>query len=661
MHFRHVTKQGPATVPRDRKQDFTLNALRQPSVTHASSSAPRAPQRLGALLLALVVATVFAVWSGQQPARADANALTDDRSVSVPTGWWSYANVTEQFVKDRLDEHDARLTDIEVHDAAAGTYTVVMVRGSGAYAVPGWWWYPRLTFDEVGQKLNEHTGRLIDLDPYVVNGQVRYAVVMVSNTGSAARTWWWSSGVTSAAVGDLLPANKPNPGDPAKRLVDLETYQVNGTKLYSAIYIANIGADAKSWQWWLNQSSASVKQRMDEFGGRITNLERQADGTYNLIQVHNSGSDDKASWVHFGLTSINQVLDVAAQHGARVFDVDTYLVNGGRRYDAVMIDNANAETRRLSDLIAPAYTDANGLPTADFGFYLKRIGGSQSAGLQTTLQYEPASSIKAVHNLTVMRSVRSGEQLNASFTYYNYPNSPFWPNTKDACPIPADEVTANRVTSTLDFGKDNMMSISDNRTTRGVVLRYGLGTVQSAAIAAGMTSTTINQDQIGCAFLGGKRNFTTLVDMGRLYEGVEDGTLLDAGQFRTEFFQPMNNGVGGALAAIVTAEANAQGKGAVAADFIARMRNHFKGGSYNVPCDQAGCSNGWVYVRTNAGRMALPVKSGGVVGERVFVYGAFVDNQFVCATCSTATLDNAVAKINVELFRAEIRSALLTW
>jgi hypothetical protein len=637
--------------------------LRQPSVLHPNSSVLISPQRLGALLLALVVAAAVAVWSGQRPAHADANALTDDRSVSVVTGWWSYTNVTEQFVTDRINEHDARLTDVEVYDAAAGTYTVVMVRDSGAYAVPGWWWYPSLTFAEVGQKINQHTARLIDIDPYVVNGQVRYAVVMVSNTGSAARSWWWSSGVTSTTVGDLLPANKPNVGDPVKRLVDLETHTVGGTKVYSAIYVANTGTDAKSWQWWLNQSAASVRQKMNDFGGRITNLERQADGTYNFIQVHNSGSDAKASWVHFGLTSLSQTLNVAAQHGARVFDVDTYLVGGARRYDALMIDNVNAETRRLTDLIAPAYTDADGLPTADFGFYLKRVGGSQSTGLRTTLQYEPASSIKAVHNLTAMRSVRNGESLNASFTYYNYPNSPFNANTKDACPIPGDEVVANRVTSTLDFGKDNMMSISDNRTTRGIVLRYGLGAVQGAANAAGMTSTTIGQDQIGCAYLGGKRNFTTLVDMGRLYEGVEDGTLLGAGQFRTEFYQPMNTGVGGGspLAAIVTAEANAQGKGAVAAQFIALMRNHFKGGSYNVPCAQVGCSNGWVYVRTNAGRMALPVKSGGVVSERVFVYGTFVDNQYLCTTCSTVPLDNAVATINAELFRAEIRSALLTW
>jgi len=637
MHVRHVTARRPASGPIVR------------------------PRRIGALLSALVLAAVMAVWGGTQPARADANALTDDKSVSVPTGWWTYTNVSVQYVTDRINEHGARLTDIEVYDAAAGTYTVVMVRNTGAYAVPGWWWYPQLTASQVTQKINEHNARLIDLDPYVVNGEVRYAVVLVSNTGSAARAWWWLPGASVSAVSDLLAENKPNTGDPVKRLIDLETYQLGGTKYYSAIYVANTGADAKAWQWWLDQSVTSVKQKVNQFGGRITNLERQADGTYNFIQVHNSGSDQMAAWAHVGLTSISQALDVAAQHGARVFDVDTYQVSGQRRYDVLMIDNANAETRRLHDLFAPTFSDADGLPTANFGFYLKRVGGSQSVGLRTTLPFEPASAIKAVHNLTVMSSVRNGESLSAAFDYYNYPNSPFNAGTKDACPIPSDEVPANRITSTLDFGKDNMMTISDNRTTRGIVLRYGLGAVQAAAATAGMASTTINQDQIGCAFLGGKRNFTTLVDLGRLYEQVEDGTLLGTGQYRAEFFQPMNSGVNATLAAIVTQEANALGKGAIAAQFISLMRNHFKGGSYDVPCSQAGCSNGWLYIRANAGRMALPVKSGGVLSERVFVYGWFVDNQYRCSSCSTATMDSTLATIDAELFRAEIRSALSTW
>jgi hypothetical protein len=613
--------------------------------------------RLGAPLLALVAATSLVVLPAQ-PANADPNALTDDTSVSVPTQWWTYTNVTTAEIANRINQHGARLTDIEPYNDSGTRFTVVMVRNTGAYQVPGWWWYVGLTFNQVSSTISSTGGRLVDIETYLVNGQVRYAIVLVSNTGGAARAWWWLSGVSATAVSNLLPANVPNQGNPAKRLVDLESITVNGSRTYSAIFIANTGSDAKAWQWWLNQTPASIGQRVNAFGGRITNLERQDDGTYNFIQVRNSGSDNKYWRYYFGLSSASATNQVALQYGTRVFDLETYVVNGQRRYDSVMIDNVNAETRRVSSLMEPAFTGSNGLPTADFGFYLKRVGGSQVSGLQTDLTWEPASAVKAVHNLAVMRS---GESLNSSFIFYTYPNSPFNAGTKDACPIPGDEVAANRLTNTLDWGKDRMMTLSDNRTTRGVVLRYGLSTIQNTAAVAGMTSTTINQDQVGCGFLGGKRNFTTLVDLGRLYERVENGSLLGTGGLRTEFFQPMNSGAN-TLTGIVTAEANAMGKGSSASAFIARIRNQFKGGTYDIPCSQAGCSNGQIYIRTNAGRIALPIRTGpGSFGERVYVYGVFVDDQFNCSGCSTATWDSALTTVGAELFRAEIRSALQTW
>lgn len=615
-----------------------------------------------ALLLVAVVTAASLVVLPAQPASADPNALTDDTSVSVPTQWWTYTNVTTAQIADRVNQHGARITDIEPYNSAGNRFTVVLVRNAGAYQVPGWWWFVGLTFNQVVSNVNSTGGRLIDIETYLVNGQVRYAIALVSNTGGAARAWWWLSGVSATAVNSLLPANTPNAGDPVKRLVDLESITVNGTRQYSAIFIANTGADAKAWQWWINQTPASVGQRVNAFGGRITHLQRQENGTYNFIQVRNAGSDNKYWRYYFGLSSASAVNQVALQYNTRVFDLETYVVNGQRRYDAVMIDNVDAETRRLTNLIAPAFTGSNGLPTADFGFYLRRVAGSEVTGLQTTLTWEPASAIKAVHNLAVLFRTLVDDSLGSSFTYYTYPNSPFFPNTKDACPIPGDEVAANRLTSTLDFGKDRMMSISDNRTTRGIVLRYGLPWIQAVAASPGllnMTDTTINQDQIGCGFLGGKRNFTTLVDMGKLYERVESMTAQP--QLQTEFYQPMNSGAG-SLAAIVTAEANAMGKGSIATAFISRIRNHFKGGSYDIPCSQAGCTNGLVYIRTNAGRIALPIRTGpSSFDERVYVYGTFVDNQFQCTGCSTTAWDNARATIGAELFRAEIRSALQTW
>lgn len=605
-------------------------------------------------LLAMLAAMAVAV-APAQPAAADPNALTDDTSVSVPTSWWTYTNVTVTQIGNLVNQHGARITDIEPYNSAGTRFTVVMVRDAGAYQVPGWWWYVGLTFSQLQSQISGTGGRLIDIEPYLVNGSTRYAAVLVANTGGAARAWWWLAGVNLSAVTNLLPAGS---GAPAKRLVDIESVTVNGVKQWSAVMIANTGSDAKAWQWWVNQSSSAVGQRVNAFGGRITSLDRQEDGTYNLIQVHNSGSDNKYWRYYFGLISASATNKVALQYNTRVLDLETYVVNGHRRYDAVMIDNVDAETRRLTNLMTPAFTGANGLPTADFGFYLKRVNGGEVTSLQRDLTWEPASAIKAVHNLAVLLD---GASLTSNLVYYDYPNSPFNAGTKDACPIVGDEVAANQNVSTLDWGKDRMMSVSDNRTTRGIVLRFGLTAITNAAAAAGMSDTTINQAMIGCGFLGGNRNDTTLVDMGRLYERVENGSLLNNAD-RTEFFQPMNSGAGN-LSAIVTAEANAMGKGGVVNAFLARIQNQFKGGSYNIPCGQVStCANGQIYIRTNAGRIVLPIRTAsGGFGERAYVYGTFVDDQFQCNGCSTTAWDNARATVDAEIFRSVVRSALQTW
>jgi hypothetical protein len=336
-----------------------------------------------------------------------------------------------------------------------------------------------------------------------------------------------------------------------------------------------------------------------------------------------------------------------------------------------MIDNANAETRRITNLFSPTFTGSNGLPVASFGAYVKRVGGSVGTALQPDRQFEPASAIKAVHNLRVMRLVQAGsqfEQLTNSLTYYNYPNSPFNASTKDACTIAADETAANQLTATVDWGKDQMMSISDNRTTRAFVLRYGLAALNSTAQnTALMASTSIQQDEPGCGWLGGKQNLTTLADLGRLYERVEDGSVLTAAN-RTEFYQPMNGGAfdgGGsenAIVAIVQQEAAAQGKSGVVNAFVAGMDWRHKGGSYNIPCSQASCASGQLYFRSLAGRLTLPIKLGWLSGTRTYVFGRYVDGLNIgCAGCvSAASADAALNAVTPELFREAIASALAT-
>ena len=115
-------------------------------------------------------------------------------------------------------------------------FTVRMVSNSGAYAVPGWWWYYGQTFANVVSLLNTNNGRLIEIEPYDAGGGViRFAIVMVSNTGAAARAWSWLAGVSSAQITTHLNRS-------GHRLIDLDTYTEGGVKKYAVVLVRNTGA-----------------------------------------------------------------------------------------------------------------------------------------------------------------------------------------------------------------------------------------------------------------------------------------------------------------------------------------------------------------------------------------------------------------------------------
>lgn len=611
-------------------------------------------------LVVVVLSTTVALAGGPSRVSADAVSLTGDESVKAPTGWWAYSGVSVAQVKSLLAQKGARLTDVEIYDSTP-KFTVTMVRNAGSYAAPGgWWWYYGLTLASVKSRISANGARLIDIQPYSTGSGIRYAVVMVKNAGSANRAWWWYTGVSSASVSSALSTNKA-------RLVDLETYTEGGVKKYAVIMVRNSGSDAKSWQWWLNQTSAGVSAKLNSFGGRLVDLHRQSNGTYNAIMVKQTGSDNIYYRYYFGLPSIARVIQIATLYNTRVVDVETYVSGANRRYDAIMIDNANAESRRLTNLMAPVFTDSSGLPTAQFGYYVKRVDSSVVVDSAAGLQYEPASAIKALHNLRAMKDIQSGAKtLTSTGFYYNYPNSPNNAGTKDACPVDGDEIVANRVTASFDFLHDNMMSISDNRTTRYFAILYGLPNLKATALGAGMTNTVVGQARLGCGKLGGA-NFTTLTDLGRLYEGVENGTQLnDINGARAEFYQPMNNGISTALQTVVNQEAAKLGKSVIANDFFNAMSARVKGGSYNIACAQLepGCKGAFYYYRDFAGRILIPFKVGGVItpaNGRSYVYGRYVDSLRLSNGASTTAFDNISATIDVEMLRTTINAALQTW
>lgn len=632
--------------------------------------------RFARMLLILLGCTVCNAW-----AALDTTASTDDHSINVPTAWWAYSNVTAAQVNTYLTQNNARLTDLEVYSVVSGVprFTVRMVSKSGAYAVPGWWWYYGLTAANVTSYLNTNNGRLIEIEPYDSGGGViRFAVVMVSNTGTAARAWSYLFGVSSAQITSHLTSS-------GHRLIDLDSYTEGGVKKYAVALVRNTGTDAKSWQWWLNQTTAGIASKVASFNGRVVKIDRQSDGTYNFIQVSNASTNASAWWHSYGFTSMTALFNYGDQLAARPIDITTYVnTSGSRRYDAAFIDNANASTRRMRGVFGATFLDASGNPTRGiFEAYLKQAGGSVKVSLNASRRAEVASSLKILHLLHSMRRVQAGtDTLSSAFVYYQYDAVA----GKDACPDPSKEIDANKRTNyNFEKGLDEMISISDNRTTRGTVLRYGgFAPFNTTATTVGLTGTTLRHN-IGCAYWNlatskydtSLRNDTTAADLARIFDGVYTSTLLNnTNSARTEFLESTASnpltGVSAALQTIINAEAAALGKSASAASFGSLVQRWGKGGSYGtcLPNASGGCAQK-VIVRSGSGLIRLPIKVSGVTSYRTYAFARLISDTPVSCweNTSTAAVDcpsdtnytNAYGNASNELYRDEIRSALQTW
>jgi hypothetical protein len=553
-----------------------------------------------------------------------------------------------------------RLVDIHQDPGGASTYTVTAVKNSGAYAVAGWWWYVGQTTAQISADLNTNHARLISAEQ---NARGTFDVIMVSNTGSAARAWWWYSGQSSSTLGSELTANNA-------RLVSLQGDQTDSG--YTAVMVANTGSDAKAWWWYVGQNPAQISSALSANGARIVDLSVNTDGTFNVVMVKEAGSDNLA-WRWYLGASASSLVSTGLQDGFRIFDIQPYLSGHNEVYAAEMIDNLGADNRRIENIIESGYSK-QGLSGATFGYEIKPIGAASPLSLQNTVKYEPASGVKALYNLYAQHQVQLGhDSLSSPFSYWYDPTNPA--NT-GPCPLNYSNTNANKVTITLEQGLDGMMQVSDNRMTQGIDLRYGRANVNKYAKKIGLTDTHIGQT-LGCAFKNGGSVTLTLANIIKLYEGVFSHTLLNTSNAQA-FFNRMNGGTGvftpaSSFGQMVTAEAAKLGKSSAVAPFLAAVAIRDKGGSYDTCFPSiVACSPPYDYIRSDAGILQLPFKTSptGPIILHSYGYGWWVNSVNIpCAFpppgspgCSaTMQADHTTSQFTPEIFRAQVDLALQHW
>lgn len=558
----------------------------------------------------------------------------EERSQADPTAAWWYTGVSEAEVNQLLNANGARLVSLKVQQTSPMRFTVSMVANQGRYAKT-WYWYYGQSGAALGATLGALNARIIDLEPYFAGGELRFASILVANAGAENKAWWWYPSVSSQEIGALLTQNNA-------RLVDIGTYVLNGQRRYSLVMIRNTGADQKAWWWYTGVRPGDLNTYLRNNGARLIALEDQFDGTYAAIMER---CPCPAWWFYYGL-DFDGVGATLAQNGARLVSIQPYLSNPGLqlRFNVVMIDNSNAATARIRGRLQAA-------TSAPTGLYVKRIGGPVLAALQERFVFEPASTAKALIHLRALRDVQAGSrQLTDQVTRYVFTAA----NT--SCPSNANAQAQG--TEPLSTALREMMRRSDNPRTREALETVGAQAVNDLASAIGMVDSRVNQILFGCG--APPFNRLTLVDIGRLYEGVANGTLL-SGTSRDSFYSLMAGtemladegfdfpGMQQEIVRIVDEEAPFGLNAAAKQAFLGQLRQNTKAGGYS--CITSDC----LFYTSIAGWAQIPFCSGTTVVPQGYVFGLFVDGA------DTQAEVDAGYGVRGELLREPLRAALGNW
>jgi hypothetical protein len=328
-----------------------------------------------------------------------------------------------------------------------------------------------------------------------------------------------------------------------------------------------------------------------------------------------------------------------------------------------------------------------GTPGATTGMYLKQVGGPVIAAKNEAVSFEPASTIKVLIHLYAMRQVQAG---NLALTD---PVPMFQP------PPPGNSCPGDTVIGIepLRDALERMMRVSDNTATRELMEYFGVAALDDFAhntlgLATTNFATTASPpgfNVIGCDAgfpdsLDG--NTATLAELGAVYEGVADGSLL-SGLARDTFYELMAGkqmydetdphhdftGVWDKLLTMAQDEAPPgvgcglslceapDGKSELG-DFVDAMTANTKGGGYGR-CIVAGCSSLEQWLNFD-GWVKVPACVDHSFTSTSYVWGIFVagsvDDAYFDGKKATPA-DQALGSATAEPLREEIRSTLSDW
>lgn len=275
----------------------------------------------------------------------------DDRTITNPTAWWWYPRVTAEQLGQYVNQNGARITDIElVPGASSLLFTAVLVKNAGPYAA-GWWWFYDQSGEQVRQNVTQNHARIADIELMGVRPDARFAVVLVDNSGSRAVPSNWTAGsVSPENAGDYLSGLT----SAGMRMSDFDPNDHLGG--YTTTVEIGDAAARAGWLWYPNLTVDQIGQRLNEHGARLVDIEYRPGNRFSALMVKSKG---EAWWWYPSLTA-QQVGELAQQNTARVIDIETRIENGQQRFAAVMVENRSRPANPALTAVRPPAMDGAG-------------------------------------------------------------------------------------------------------------------------------------------------------------------------------------------------------------------------------------------------------------------------------------------------------------
>ena len=170
--------------------------------------------------------------------------------------------------------------------------------------------------------------RILDLDIYYDNGQLRFAVILVPNYGSAARGWWWGWGATAQILSEVLSGKawaSFKADGIKKKIVAIEreakghfAFVLNELKPGEAWW-RGFGADIPNivsvvnGEAWANFAADNIKKR-------LVSLKRFAHRNWTFIAVPTEG----VGWWWWPNKTWTELGAEAEKNNARIIDIERY-------------------------------------------------------------------------------------------------------------------------------------------------------------------------------------------------------------------------------------------------------------------------------------------------------------------------------------------------